>query len=71
MFLPNQYPVTPENMNYSIVIVGGILLIAGIYWFAAARYWFIGPRRTDSDATPLLPGHVTNENIASRAVPSE
>ncbi|CAF3691202.1 unnamed protein product [Adineta steineri] len=65
MILPNQYPITLDNMNYSIVVISIVLSIAGIYWFVSARHWFIGPKRTDLDTIPLLPGHVTNESIPS------
>ncbi|CAF4125640.1 unnamed protein product [Adineta steineri] len=71
MILPNQYPITSHNMNYSIFITSGVLFIAGIYWFVSARHWFIGPKRTDSDTIPLLPGHVTNENIPMQRISSE
>ncbi|CAF1492944.1 unnamed protein product, partial [Adineta steineri] len=71
MILPNQYPITSDNMNYSIFITSGVLFIAGIYWFVSARHWFIGPKRTDSDTIPLLPGHVTNENIPMQGISSE
>jgi amino acid transporter len=50
MFFPPNYPVTKDNMNYAVVIIGGVLLIAAIYWVVSARHWFVGPRRTDQDA---------------------
>ena len=59
MFFPSQYPVTKDNMNYAVVIIGGVLLIAAIYWLISARHWFVGPKRTDVDATPLPPGDLT------------
>jgi len=62
MFFPEQYPVTKDSMNYSIVIIGGILIIAGIYWIVSARHWFVGPKRTDVDANSLPPEYVTTEN---------
>ncbi|CAF2588393.1 unnamed protein product [Rotaria sp. Silwood2] len=45
MFFPANYPVTSDNMNYAIVIVGGLALIATTYWVASARHWFRGPKR--------------------------
>lgn len=51
MFFPSQYPVTSGNMNYAIVIVGGVLIIAATYWFVSARRWFVGPKRTDTIKT--------------------
>jgi amino acid transporter len=62
MFFPANYPVTKDNMNYAVVVIGGVLLIAAIYWFISARHWFVGPKRTDMDTTPLPPGHVTAES---------
>lgn len=47
MLFPAEYPVTKDNMNYAVVIVGGILIIAGIYWVVSARHWFVGPIRVD------------------------
>lgn len=49
MFFPSTYPVTKDNMNYAVVIVAGVLLIAAIYWFVSARHWFVGPKRTTED----------------------
>lgn len=53
MFFPTEYPVTKDNMNYTIVIVGGVALIATIYWVVSARHRFVGPKRTDMDPTSL------------------
>lgn len=62
MFFPMKYPITIDNMNYAIVAFAGVLLLAGSYWFVAARHWFVGPRRTDY-TVPLLPvGDVHNED---------
>ncbi|CAF4264116.1 unnamed protein product, partial [Adineta steineri] len=69
--LPQEYPMTWTNMNYSIVAIVGVLFLAGIYWFVSARYWFTGPKRIDLDTTPLLSGHVINEHGASRISSSE
>ena len=53
MFFPVSYPITKENMNYSIVIMGGILFIAAVYWVVSARHWFVGPIRIDQEATKI------------------
>jgi amino acid transporter len=71
MFFPAQYPVTKDNMNYTVVIVGGVLLIAAIYWFVSARYWFVGPKRTDVAAPILPPGHVTTEDAIMKVDASD
>lgn len=62
MIFPLKYPVTVENMNYSILIIGGVSIIATIYWIVSARHWFVGPKRITSDAVPLLPMNATNQN---------
>jgi len=49
-------------MNYSVVIIGGISILAATYWFISARHWFVGPKRTDIHTKPLPPGHVTTED---------
>lgn len=41
--LPTVRPVTPENMNYAIVYLAGILLAAAVYWYAGGRRWYTGP----------------------------
>ncbi|UJR16304.1 hypothetical protein I4U23_003210 [Adineta vaga] len=57
MFFPAEYPVTPDNMNYTIVIVTGIFVLATSYWLISARHWFVGPKRTD-----LSTGESSQEN---------
>lgn len=54
MLLPSEYPITADNMNYAIVIIAGVALLASIYWMASARHWFVGPKRLETDGTPLL-----------------
>ncbi|CAF0811780.1 unnamed protein product [Adineta steineri] len=71
MFFPSEYPVTKDNMNYTVVIVGGVLLLAATYWFISARHWFVGPKRTDADPTPLPPGHVASEDNTTKDMSSE
>lgn len=43
--------ITPEIMNYTIVVVGGVLFLALVYWFLpapiGARHFFVGPKRED------------------------
>ena len=40
---PSYQPVTPQNMNYSIVVMGGWLLFGGIYFFLFGRKQYSGP----------------------------
>jgi amino acid transporter len=66
MLFPANYPTTKDNMNYAIVVVGGVILIASFYWIISARHWFVGPKRTDIDPIPLPPGHVTVEDVVKK-----
>jgi amino acid permease (GABA permease) len=42
--LPTQLPVTPANMNYAVAVLVLVLLFSVIYWFAAGRHYYTGPR---------------------------
>lgn len=44
--LPTAYPVNVLNMNYSIVAVGGLLVIITINWFWWGKHSFKGPVKT-------------------------
>jgi len=46
-FWPTYAPVNADDMNYTIVIVGGTVIIAVFFWFVAARKYFRGPERGD------------------------
>ena len=35
-------------MNYTVLVVGGFLIIAAVYWVAHARHVFKGPKRVDA-----------------------
>ncbi|CAF1002246.1 unnamed protein product [Adineta ricciae] len=60
MFFPTTYPVTADNMNYTVVIVAGIFVLAASYWLISARHWFVGPKRTDLLTEKTLPVDETN-----------
>ncbi|CAF1286629.1 unnamed protein product [Rotaria sordida] len=70
MCFPTEYPVTKDNMNYTIVIISGIALIALIYWIVAARHRFIGPKRADMDPVSLPPEHVIDEDTMTITAPN-
>ncbi|CAF2036284.1 unnamed protein product [Rotaria magnacalcarata] len=53
MFFPSEYPVTKDSMNYAVVIVGGVFLLAAMYWIFSARHWFIGPKRTTTNSNEI------------------
>lgn len=59
---PTEYPVTKDNMNYTVVIISGIALIAFIYWIFSARHRFIGPKRVDMDPRSLPFGFSKTQN---------
>lgn len=40
---PNYQPVTPQNMNYSIVVMGAWCLLGGVYYFGFGREKYSGP----------------------------
>ncbi|KAK0624851.1 amino acid permease 2 [Bombardia bombarda] len=43
-FFPTRLPVTPENMNYAIVVFFFVLLFAVGFWFTHGRHYYTGPR---------------------------
>ncbi|KAH9474412.1 Amino-acid permease BAT1-like protein [Psilocybe cubensis] len=55
--LPTASPVTQFNMNYSVVSIGGIMLIVGFTWAFWGRKHFNGPVHTH-------PGFGTPSNVA-------
>ncbi|KAL4767879.1 amino acid/polyamine transporter I [Aspergillus nidulans var. acristatus] len=44
MVFPPYQPVTAENMNYSSLIFGAVLIFTAVYWVCAGRRQFTGPR---------------------------
>ncbi|KAJ2914891.1 hypothetical protein MD484_g5515, partial [Candolleomyces efflorescens] len=49
--LPTFLPVTPETMNYASVITGCVIILAYVWYFAAARRHYIGPQSNLNDAS--------------------
>lgn len=44
LFLPTTNPVTPQNMNYAVLVAGGVALFALSWWYlGGARKTFTGP----------------------------
>ncbi|XP_078428380.1 amino-acid permease BAT1 homolog isoform X2 [Wolffia australiana] len=41
--LPVAYPIVADNLNYTPVAVGGLLVIVLSWWLVSARLWFRGP----------------------------
>ncbi|KAI4153654.1 MAG: hypothetical protein LQ340_002178 [Diploschistes diacapsis] len=42
-FWPSSLPVTPENMNFSVVVTGAVVLFSSIFYFVSARKVYGGP----------------------------
>lgn len=40
---PPERPVTAENMNYSVVVVGGVIMFSIAWYFGWAKRVFNGP----------------------------
>jgi amino acid transporter len=70
LFFPSNYPVTQENMNYAVVIIGGVALIAAIYWIVSARHWFVGPIRVDINPISLSATHAIVNDGTMTPLPS-
>ncbi|THV05118.1 amino acid transporter [Dendrothele bispora CBS 962.96] len=47
MIVVLQFPVAPhpnaQTMSYTIVVVGGTIVLASVYYFVSGRHWFVGP----------------------------
>ncbi|RWW36953.1 hypothetical protein BHE74_00057987 [Ensete ventricosum] len=41
--LPVAYPITGDTLNYTPVLVGGLLLLTVASWLLSATHWFRGP----------------------------
>lgn len=56
-FAPTQYPVTAGNMNWTVVVIGAVVVVAAFNWLLVARHTFTGPKRhTD---TSVIAGSIT------------
>ncbi|KKK04599.1 amino acid permease [Micromonospora sp. HK10] len=44
--VPGNADFTWTAVNYAPLAVGGVLLGVAVWWYASARKWFVGPRRT-------------------------
>ncbi|QPG75626.1 hypothetical protein FOA43_002983 [Brettanomyces nanus] len=40
---PNYMPVTKEDMNYTVVILGAVFILAGGWYAFDAKHWYRGP----------------------------
>lgn len=48
LFLPTELPVTADNMNYTMLVVGLVFLIGAVYWIASGHINFRGPTRLNA-----------------------
>lgn len=54
-FWPTKFPVTAQNMNYTIVVMFGFLVIGLVYWWfpkVGARHHYTGPIRHGQPEPP-------------------
>ena len=55
---PTSPGPTKGTMNYSVVVLGGTLLLCGIYFYFpryGGMHWFDGPVRNVSESNGLMP----------------
>lgn len=64
-FWPVVYPVTKDNMNWTVVVVFGTMSVAALYWFVSARYRFVGPKRVNTVETTVepIPEHASHTKV--------
>lgn len=48
-FLPETFPITASNMNYSVAVFGFIVIAGTLNWVFISSHTFKGPRRPDDD----------------------
>jgi hypothetical protein len=56
LIFPSENAPTAQTMNYTVVVVGGILSLSIAYYFLpviGGRHWFTGPVRTVDDPASL------------------
>lgn len=70
LFLLTLSPVTVDDMNWSIVIVGGFVVIASSYWMVHARISYVGPVRL-IDVKNVVGSVETDDVIQLADVPLE
>jgi hypothetical protein len=69
------FPVTlhssAETMNYSVVVVGGIVILSLTYYFAAAHNWFEGPAHTAEGFSEPKDDSESREGSTAKAIVSD
>ncbi|KAI8824007.1 APC amino acid permease [Fimicolochytrium jonesii] len=59
--LPTGYPVTAQNMNYAVVMLGFVLVLSMGWWIVDARKWFKGPKIAAFAPASAPPGVVDRD----------
>jgi amino acid transporter len=57
--VPGNAEFSWSSVNYAPIAIGGALLGVAVWWYASARKWFTGPRRTVDE-----PGAVPADDLA-------
>ncbi|EFX04269.1 amino acid permease [Grosmannia clavigera kw1407] len=61
---PTVRPVTADNMNYAVVILAFVFMVATGYWFIHGRFYYTGPRANATvDNGIIVPVENVHENI--------
>ncbi|CAG8950315.1 hypothetical protein HYFRA_00006808 [Hymenoscyphus fraxineus] len=42
-FWPSATPVTPESMNYSVLVTGSVVIFSVVYYIFKGKYQYVGP----------------------------
>ncbi len=66
--LPTARPVTPQNFNYTPVVVLGALIILVVWWLVSARVWFKGPHIQGSAEELAAIEHSVGEKIVVEGI---
>ncbi|KAF8173700.1 amino acid/polyamine transporter I [Pholiota molesta] len=68
LLFPTNVAPTANSMNYTVVVVGGILSLSGTYYFLpiiGGRHWFTGPLRTIDVDEPV--SHKCSDSMSDKA----
>ncbi|KAF4610823.1 hypothetical protein D9613_007275 [Agrocybe pediades] len=53
LFFPPGQTTTPQEMNYSVVIIMAVFIFSSLSWILSARKWFRGPVRNIDDSPEM------------------
>ncbi len=77
VFFPSVPGPSANEMNYATVVLGGVLLLALLYYFFpryGGRHWFQGPvgalRALETDTTKEIDGSFSDKDSTSKGVSS-